>query len=310
MSFSVKAGGSPSQMAAQPASAAGQVYVSPSLLPQSAFRNPPSFSLSDRGEEAPSNTSKRVGTDPTKYKTTMCRNWEQNGSCSFRGCTFAHGVDELRPPTRHNTSPPLPPQQSPPLYASSNVVPPNQSSVSPPGTYKIEQLLEMLMGEVNRERDLVSVLNEANKNLEGLLRKEQAVTLDAKQRVEALQKEATDLSRKVGERNSMILKLLEKAGDRIPQDLAKRADALVCWGSKETLEITQQKSGAAQSMGPKVPAPKSQQQQQQQLPQYDDPSLRKQSARTPPDEVGPSEALEKDAAYVRNLLEQLKDTSS
>mmetsp|Transcript_34141 Transcript_34141/g.53384 ORF Transcript_34141/g.53384 Transcript_34141/m.53384 type:complete len:262 (-) Transcript_34141:239-1024(-) len=37
------------------------------------------------------------GTDPAKYKTSICRNWETTGVCTFRGCTFAHGKEELRP---------------------------------------------------------------------------------------------------------------------------------------------------------------------------------------------------------------------
>ena len=52
------------------------------------------------------NNVKRRGTDPTKFKTTICRNWEQTGTCTFRGCTFAHGVDDLRAPHRTPTSVP------------------------------------------------------------------------------------------------------------------------------------------------------------------------------------------------------------
>ena len=38
------------------------------------------------------------GTDPSKYKTAICRNWEIDGICHFKGCTFAHGKEELRIP--------------------------------------------------------------------------------------------------------------------------------------------------------------------------------------------------------------------
>ena len=31
-----------------------------------------------------------------KYKPELCRNWEQSGTCNYRQCTFAHGIDELR----------------------------------------------------------------------------------------------------------------------------------------------------------------------------------------------------------------------
>lgn len=31
-----------------------------------------------------------------KYKTELCRNWEATGHCAYRGCTYAHGYEDLR----------------------------------------------------------------------------------------------------------------------------------------------------------------------------------------------------------------------
>ena len=33
---------------------------------------------------------------PVKYKTELCRNWEATGHCGYRGCTYAHGYEDLR----------------------------------------------------------------------------------------------------------------------------------------------------------------------------------------------------------------------
>eukprot|EP00744_Colponema_vietnamica_P019174 GILI01027118.1.p1 GENE.GILI01027118.1~~GILI01027118.1.p1 ORF type:complete len:333 (-),score=72.13 GILI01027118.1:189-1187(-) len=33
---------------------------------------------------------------PQKYKTELCRNWEATGQCAYRGCTYAHGFDDMR----------------------------------------------------------------------------------------------------------------------------------------------------------------------------------------------------------------------
>lgn len=31
-----------------------------------------------------------------KYKTELCRNWEATGQCAYKGCTYAHGFDDMR----------------------------------------------------------------------------------------------------------------------------------------------------------------------------------------------------------------------
>lgn len=243
MSFQVRAGTSPHQ---QPASAGGSSYISPNLSYRGGGGNAhthssstalPPFSLGDASSsaagEVPVPASKRVGTDPTKYKTTICRNWEQTGNCSFRGCTFAHGVDDLRPPARTSgSSPPLPPQQSPsstpPMYPQSAVMN-NAGSLPGQSPYKIEQLLEMLVSEIQRERDMISNYAESNKALETMLRREQVAVIDAQTKVEALQNQAIELVRQVKERNSEILNLIGIAGSLLTPDQRHRAEALASW---------------------------------------------------------------------------------
>ncbi|KEG15469.1 zinc finger-domain protein [Trypanosoma grayi] len=208
MSFSLRA----SNPLLSQRSSVSQPYVSPQMLPQSAARqNMPLFSLSGTEDVCNNNSNnipiKKVGTDPTRYKTTMCRNWEA-GTCTFKGCTFAHGVEELRAPTRgdHYRSPNLDPRrsspgQTPPLYATAVV----GSSGSP----KIEQLLEMLYTEVVRERDLVTVHVEANRTLETLLKKEQMLHDEAKSQLEAARLKVNELTRVILQTSEEISTFLD-----------------------------------------------------------------------------------------------------
>jgi hypothetical protein len=74
----------------------------------------------------------RRGTDPARYKTTICRNWESTGSCTFKGCTFAHGNDELRPLSTKSPSPTVTPAahaSTSPLLAAP-LVPPSSSNAA------------------------------------------------------------------------------------------------------------------------------------------------------------------------------------
>ncbi|TPP43174.1 Zinc finger C-x8-C-x5-C-x3-H type (and similar) family protein [Leishmania donovani] len=175
MTFSVK-GGSYSSSHPSPAM---HPYVSPSLLPQSHGQQaPPSFSL---GDEQYVGVPKRVGVDPTKYKTTICRNWEQTGTCTFRGCTFAHGVEELRAPFRPDGHTP--------------------------------QLLDMLYKEVLHQRELVTVHVEANTTLEGMLRREQAQHDLSKKQLEEKTQQCELLARELFARNQQ----LRKAADSSPE---------------------------------------------------------------------------------------------
>ncbi|RNF06528.1 zinc finger-domain protein [Trypanosoma conorhini] len=196
MSFSVRAGNSPSSQR----SSASQAYVSPKMLPQAVVRlNVPSFSLPTT-EDSLNNGSlsfstKKLGTNPTRYKTTMCRNWEA-GNCNFKGCTFAHGVEELRAPMRVDRyGSPNPHSHAP----TQGKTPPQYSSAlsGPLASPRIEQLLEMLYAEVIRDRDLVTVHVEANRTLESLLKKEQALHEETRAQLEAERAKANELTRVV-----------------------------------------------------------------------------------------------------------------
>ncbi|ESL07235.1 zinc finger-domain protein [Trypanosoma rangeli SC58] len=220
MSFSVRALNSPSSQR----SSASQAHVSPKMLPQTVMRlNVPSFSLS-AAEDTLNNgnlsfITKKVGTNPTRYKTVICRNWEA-GSCNFKGCTFAHGVEELRAPMRVD------------CYGNSNLHPhataqgktPPQYSTALPGSLgspRIEQLLEMLYAEVIRDRDLVTVHVEANRTLESLLRKEQTLHDETRAQLEAERTKANELMRVVLQTSEELKMFLdsrtatEKQRDRI-----------------------------------------------------------------------------------------------
>jgi butyrate response factor 1 len=54
------------------------------------------------------NTYRRVKTDETKYKTEMCRNWMEHGSCEYGPkCNYAHGkrdlFDKIQPNENYKT---------------------------------------------------------------------------------------------------------------------------------------------------------------------------------------------------------------
>lgn len=206
MTFSVK-GGTYSSSHPSPAM---HPYVSPSLMPQTHGQQaPPSFSL---GDEQYVGVPKRVGVDPTKYKTTICRNWEQTGTCSFRGCTFAHGVEELRAPVRPDGHTPvlrpqhISPGNTPPLRAT-------QPQPPPAGHYSLEQLLDMLYREVHHQRELVTVHVEANTTLETMLRREQAQHEEAKRQLGEKMQQCDLLAKELVARNHQ----LRKAADTSPE---------------------------------------------------------------------------------------------
>eukprot|EP00667_Euglena_gracilis_P006031 EG_transcript_6077 len=49
------------------------------------------------GDGGAAMTDEKAAVDPRKYKTRMCRNWEETGHCPYEHtCCFAHGPDELR----------------------------------------------------------------------------------------------------------------------------------------------------------------------------------------------------------------------
>ncbi|CAD2217905.1 zinc finger-domain protein [Angomonas deanei] len=180
MSFSVKAGDESPER-----SPAIHPYISPQMLPQSTQPSVPSFSLDDY-------SGKRVGTDPTKYKTSICRNWEQTGTCMFRSCTFAHGAEELRLPRAEHVSPVIHSTTSTPTLTHCQSNP------------KLEQLLEMLYSEVSRVREMASAYSEKNRQLESLLHQEQLHHEETKAQLEKQHLEYTKLLQLVAQRHASI----------------------------------------------------------------------------------------------------------
>lgn len=205
-------------------------YISPALLPQAAASRgaPPPFSLHSNTTTTTTSAREAVahngdgaysslgystaasmmehhaagarpprGTDPTKYKTTMCRNWEQNGSCSFRGCAFAHGMDDLRPPARGGSSSGISPileSATTPRGGPSSHTAGGASSVTstltlPPAvgcTSRYEALVEHLNFEMSRQREQMFALQDANRVLEGKIRRERELGHEANDRIAAL----------------------------------------------------------------------------------------------------------------------------
>lgn len=206
MSFSVKASDTTS-----PCQSPGlhPTYVSPHLLPHAGHP----FMLPDEGAGV---NGKRSGIDPTKFKTTICRNWE-SGSCTFRGCTFAHGVDELRAPMRD-----LPPHNS--QHVSPSGTPLMLPQAAPPvplpsGAPRLEQLVDMLMTEVAKQRELLTTHIEANRTLEGMLLKEQQLHRETLGRLEEARGAYFQLYSSVQARQTELREWTNTNGDRVSADV-------------------------------------------------------------------------------------------
>lgn len=146
----------------------------------------------------------------SRYKTIMCRNWE-TGTCNFKECTFAHGVEELRAPTRVDNHRNLSTHSYAHMWDKTTH---RRSTILPGslGSFRIENLLEMLYAEVVRERDLVAVHVEANHTLETLLRREQALHEETKARLEAERAKVNRLMCVVLETSEEIKKFFNSAG--------------------------------------------------------------------------------------------------
>lgn len=203
---------------------------------------PVNLNLTPGGQQQ--NNAGRGGTDPTKYKTTICRNWEQTGGCQFRGCTFAHGVDDLRPPARPTNNQLLSSVPQTALHAlltlpsgspssgnavvdamgSSTGTNPQLNGVGSvstnsnnaaanallsAGTLRIEQIAELLVVEVNRQRDLVSVHLEANRTLENMLRREQQLRAEASARLSTIEKDIETVKRENALKDQEIAQLTQ-----------------------------------------------------------------------------------------------------
>jgi hypothetical protein len=133
------------------------------------FRPPAPLSLGESALASVPVTSDKTGrrVDPVKFKTDLCRNWEQTGTCNFKGCTFAHGHEELRPVLRPHGGAPQP------ISAQAYV----------------EHLSRMLIAEVSREVQIQMDHQEANRKLEQDLREEQTARQFLLQRLSIVEKE-------------------------------------------------------------------------------------------------------------------------
>lgn len=238
MSFSVVAGGhqdqnsnlSPYAAAFMSKSTGGSAPNSANAGVRSAGSGmPPPFSLSAAGnmgtpggtlahppDDALFQNQKRIGTDPSKFKTTICRNWEQTGICSFRGCTFAHGVDDLRPPMRpapstqnlgatNATGAKKSPSTSPNLQASAAH---NGGSTT---TTRLDRLIEMLAHEVAKDKDLVLVHQEAYRTLEAMLRREHTLYDDAYNKLEGTKLKVGLFIKKLREKDAALQRTIATA---------------------------------------------------------------------------------------------------
>lgn len=143
--------------------------------------------------------------EQAKYKTTICRNWESSGgACMFRGCTFAHGVDDLRAPgsavsmasspgsngngatpvtmvagDMHNNNSRVSPTTTAPSNSSrNNSFNSSHTVVVHDATAALHQhsigLMDALAGDVARMRALHQLQLDAGRTLDVMLAKEQA----------------------------------------------------------------------------------------------------------------------------------------
>eukprot|EP00758_Cryptobia_borreli_P001146 Tbor_TRINITY_DN1978_c0_g2::TRINITY_DN1978_c0_g2_i2::g.3459::m.3459 len=174
---------------------------------------------------------KRMGTDPSKFKTTICRNWEQTGMCGFRGCTFAHGVDDLRPPMRNSvigTSSGGPGHS--PLLLGANRSPGGNSNTSAAhnagaqSCTRLDQLIEQFVGEISKEKDLMLVHQEAFRTLKAMMRREQSLGLEAASKVASSQRKIDKLVRKLRDKDKVLLEMTMR--EDIPSNLKARAEEL------------------------------------------------------------------------------------
>ena len=157
--------------------------------------------------------SRTIGTDPAKYKTAICRNWEIDGVCNFRGCTFAHGKEELRLPRISEeirskridamlNKEPMglalnDPHSSQTTNDSSRGKAESANSVS-----RVDQTLQDLSDAIRRERESHALQCEENQALEILLRREEVYRLQRSQD----QKEISDLQERVQHLENIIVK--------------------------------------------------------------------------------------------------------
>jgi len=228
----------------------------------------PGSSIAQLPDDSLFQNQKRIGTDPSKFKTTICRNWEQTGICSFRGCTFAHGVDDLRPPMRV-TQPPQSvgtptngkksPSTSPTLQASAahnggNAVP-----------TRLDKLIEMLSLEVSKDKDLVLVHQEAYRTLEAMLRREHTLYDDAHNKLEGTKLKVGLFIKKLREKDAALQRALgiAKTSDvsvevrRGATAMNQTMESVIAQAQGETQAILADQEDALGAEGKRAPGPSS-----------------------------------------------------
>ena len=180
-----------------------------------------------------------------KFKTEMCRNWELMGQCTYRGCTYAHGPDDLRQAPmaydgygRGIPNPPAGgqqgryPNQQAPMYqggdsnqGSTHTTPvggarqstlsrsaPQPISASAP-TVASEQIIDMILVEVRHERDDLLQQVNASKQLEADLRREQRRRQAVVRTQRALEGVLQMLKQEINERTRLLNEVLRAKGE-------------------------------------------------------------------------------------------------
>ncbi|KNH07942.1 zinc finger-domain protein [Perkinsela sp. CCAP 1560/4] len=162
-------------------------------------------------KDAPSEQDKprASGTDLTKYKTAICRNWETTGTCSFRGCTFAHGREELRPlrPPGLGEHPPAPrlTEHKPskleaPFPYNHSFLPKERKEQA---WSHVDQALHELYDAIRKERANYSEQTQGNYALGIMLRREQMYKVQR----EKDQQDIVDLQERVQHLERIIVQL-------------------------------------------------------------------------------------------------------
>lgn len=201
----------------------------------------PSYGSGQKSANRPVNSShmSSLSNPPVqgKFKTEMCRNWELMGQCTYRGCTYAHGPEDLRQPISYDAFGRIAPStvnrypgQQAPMYqgdgqSSNNNTPmggARQSSLSRTAPQPIsasapavasEQIIDMILVEVRHERDDLLQQVNASKQLEADLRREQRRRQAVVRTQRALEGVLLTLKQEINERTRCLNEILKAKGD-------------------------------------------------------------------------------------------------
>lgn len=160
--------------------------------------------------------------------------------------------------------------------------------------------MEMLMTEVQRERELVSAHMDARKSTDAQLRREQHTVTELQGTVDSLQQQVSELVWLIRERNTEISELIQIAGTNLSGERKKKAEALASWRhSGSSASSSQQpsfekshKEASARGNNPAAPV---------WVPSQTSPAL--SAVKSPQDQPPPPED---DDAKLKSLLESLR----